>query len=355
MISRIYVTTFILVFMVFGLKGQETETHFTFSGYMDVYYAYDFNEPADGQKQYVTQTARHNEFNLNMGLLKASYDDGKLRANFGLHTGTYPSTNYAAEPVLAQLIHEANFGIRLGENTWIDMGIMGGHFGYENVLSIDNEMYTHALVTEYTPYYQTGIQLTHELTHKLIFRATVINGWQNIFETNDAKSVGIDIDYWINDNLLVSYGNYFGNEGDGGEVIGRKYRFHNNLHASYTAGKLVSTIIFDITRQELINVEDEIGQVIFVTWINGYSITDHWKAGLRYEYVADEDEILFSTLAPGFQTHIITGGINYYPKPNAAIRAELKSYWGEEDIWTSGNEISSSNLMINLGMSLKVN
>ncbi len=69
---------------------------------------------------------RHNELNLNLGLLKLSLNHSKYRANFALQAGTYSNDNYAAEPGLLKNIFEANIGISLTEknNLWLDAGIM---------------------------------------------------------------------------------------------------------------------------------------------------------------------------------------------------------------------------------------
>ena len=54
----------------------------------DLYYAWDFNQPADGQRAYTTQPLRHNELALNLGLLELNYANPDLRAHLGLQTGT---------------------------------------------------------------------------------------------------------------------------------------------------------------------------------------------------------------------------------------------------------------------------
>ena len=340
--------SFILSFGI--IKGQES--NFNFSAYVDAYYAYDFSEPDSQQKQYVTQAARHNEFNINMALVKAAYKADKFRGNLALQTGTYPSINYAAEPTeLAQMINEANVGIRIGENSWIDAGVLGGHFGYEGVFSLDNELYTQALATEYTPYFQTGIQFSTELNESLSFRAVLLNGWQNIYETNDAKSFGMGVDYVVNDKISFSYGNYFGNEGD--DVSGVKFRIHNNTYVSYASDKISSTAIIDITSQERFNSQDN-GTVFFFTWVNKLTLSESWGVGARFEYVSDPDQVLFTTAAPKFQTSSVTSSLNYSPVPNVSFKIEGRLFIGNEEIWRSSERIADNTFMINTGLAIRI-
>ena len=53
---------------------------------------------------------RHNEFNVNLGLLRLAVAHAKYRANVALQTGTYANDNYAAEPGLLKAIFEAKCG-----------------------------------------------------------------------------------------------------------------------------------------------------------------------------------------------------------------------------------------------------
>ena len=354
---KIKVVAYLLLLCHLNVWGQgepeSEEGDFSLSVYGDSYFAWDSNKPIGNQKQYVTQAVRHNEFNINLAAVKVSYDTHQVRSNITIQTGTYPLTNYNEPNALGQLINEANIGVKIGEQSWIDIGVMSGHFGYESAFSLDNELYTQALVTEYTPYYQTGIQFSTMLAKDVALRAVVINGWQNIFETNNAKSFGLAVDYHWNEQFSFGYGNYFGNEGN--DVTGKKYRFHNNLVSRMKLEKFTSTISLDLTAQELLTSSKK-STVLFITWINKFDLTDYLSIGARYEYVEDPDQILFETIAPGFQTNVISASINYHPRENAAFKIELKQYYGEENIWTAGEEpVSNNNFMINAGLAIRIN
>ena len=79
---------------------DSTHTHsLSISGYAEVYYQYDFNKPSDNNRPgFIYSHNRHNEFNLNLGYLKANYTADRVRANLALATGTYMNANYTAEP-----------------------------------------------------------------------------------------------------------------------------------------------------------------------------------------------------------------------------------------------------------------
>ena len=94
--------------------GQKPEI--SYSGYLDIFYAYDFNEPKSNYRQnFFYNHNRHNEFNLNLGLLKVCVRHLKYRANITLQSGTYVIDNYAAEPAILQHIYEGNLGLSLNK------------------------------------------------------------------------------------------------------------------------------------------------------------------------------------------------------------------------------------------------
>jgi hypothetical protein len=57
---------------------------------------------------------RHNEFNVNNGLIRAQLQYGNAYASIAVHAGTYVDDNYASEDI--KLISEAYVGMFLNDN-----------------------------------------------------------------------------------------------------------------------------------------------------------------------------------------------------------------------------------------------
>lgn len=334
--KRFFLISFISIIIISSVSAQGI----SFSYYLDSYYSYDFTEPVGNLRQYVTQAARHNEFNINLALIKASYEDEKFRANLALQTGTYPSVNYAEPTALAQMINEANVGVKIGNSSWIDVGVMGGHFGYESVFTLDNELYTQALATEYTPYYQTGIQYSNQINEEITVRAVILNGWQNIYENNDDKAAGLGVDYQLNDQIMISYGNFVGREPNFGNDI----RFHNNVAASYSQDQLSGALSLDYTIEGQDNV-------LFITLIGKYQLNEKLSVGGRYEFVDDENGVLLGT---NFNSNIITSSLNYHFAENIAFKTEAKLYFGNEPIWNVTNGSRYNNQVLSAGLAIRI-
>jgi len=120
----------------FLAKAQE-EPKIKVTGYLEAYYGYDFNKPADHNRPgFIYSHNRTNEVNLNLGFIKAAYDSGMIRANLAVMAGTYANANLAAEPGVLKNIFEANAGVKLSktENLWIDAGIFSSHIGFESAV-----------------------------------------------------------------------------------------------------------------------------------------------------------------------------------------------------------------------------
>ncbi|MFT6866136.1 MAG: hypothetical protein ACJA08_000965 [Cyclobacteriaceae bacterium] len=346
--ARLHVHFIILLSCFHGIAQ---ENPLKFSTYIDTYYAYDFSHPLDNQRYFVTQYDRHNEFNINHAWIKASYNKDKIRTELALQLGTYPINNYSAEPdQFYRMIHSAKVGYQISQKSWLDFGVMGGHFGYESVLAIDRELLSPALATEYTPYYQTGIQYTLTVSESTEIRAVVLNGWQNMAETNNHKSIGMAIDQKLGENMLLSYGNYYGNERtEGAEDL---LRFHNNLVMSYTPGdKFTLTGIVDYTRQDSLN---QLKEAFFLTAIASNQLMDQFRIAGRYEYVRDGDRLLINAITTPFDIHIVSMVLEFTPQSNVSIKFESKFYSGKNRNFAGSDGSGPSTLVFNAGFAVRL-
>jgi len=136
----------LLLLLCFGtnILSAQTETPaptLAFGGYLEPYYSYDFNNPkADGNRPgFFYSYNRHNEFNVNLGFVKANYAAQRVRANAAIAAGTYMNANYAAEPGVLKNILEMNAGLCLSKNRdlWVDAGIFASHIGFESAIGKD--------------------------------------------------------------------------------------------------------------------------------------------------------------------------------------------------------------------------
>lgn len=344
---------FILIHNVSTLRAQDntSENPLKITTYIDSYYTYDFNKPNTKNRQYTNMASRHNEFNINHAYLLGEYGNNQIRGVLGLQTGTYPTTNYAAEPTeLSKMIYKAYAGVKLSEKIWLDVGMFGGHTGYEAVESLDNEIYSRAIATEYTPYYETGVRVTAELSEKVTLTGVILNGWQNIAETNDSKSFGMNINYIASDALELNYGNYFGDEGN--SFVGSRFRNYHHAYARYQFNdKFHAMLGLDFGNQDLGTQKENF---YFVTFISQYKINEKVSIALRLEQVDDDFQILVATdTNRGFTGQVYTFNINYHISENAMFRVESKLFKTDNNIFTEGDTNESNNEVISTSLAVR--
>ena len=295
-------------------------------GFVDAYYGYDFDYANGNDRQsFLYSHGRQNEFTINQALLGVRYDDGKVRGAVGLHAGTYVSANYAAEDPVLRHVYEAYAGFRPFAKAWLDMGIFGSHIGFESALSKDNWTLTRSVMAENSPYYESGARFTYEVSPKLTLTGLVLNGWQNIRETNQAKALGTQIQWKPSDKILINSSTFYGNEQPTGSAIRRRY-FHN-FYITYAASERTNlALIFDVGKQRGLSSEK------YDTWHAAsvflkQQLADKFSATLRGEYYYAERGVIIRSVMPAAADNDfrVAGGslnLDYLPASNVAFRVE---------------------------------
>ncbi len=334
----------------YSVAGQDStqKKALSFSGYAEIYYLYDFNKPVNGNRpDYIYSHNRHNEFNLNLAFVKASYTTEQVRANLALATGTYMNANYAAEPGVLKNVLEANAGIKIGKKKylWLDAGIFPSHIGFESAVSKDCRTLTRSLSAENSPYFEAGAKLTYTTDNgKWIISAMALNGWQRITRKsgNSQMSWGTQVQYKPSDKILLNYSIFAGS--DSPDSI-RKSRLFNNLYGQFTfSDKAGLTLGFDIGFEETSRQSNT-----FNTWyapvaVVHYAINKKWTIAARAECYRDKEGVIISTSTPnGFQTTGYSLNIDYIPAKNVLVRIEGKTLNSKDAIFIKGAGSSSNN------------
>ena len=172
----------ILILLPFSIFSQEKDSlKIKVSGFLETYYAYDFSSPTtDSKLPFMYNYNRHNEFNVNNGLIRAQLQYGNTYASIAVHAGTYVDDNYASEDI--KLVSEAYVGMYLNDNkkSSIEVGIMPSYIGFESATTATNLTLTRSILAENSPYFMTGIKYNYKPSDKWSFSGLVTNGWQRI-------------------------------------------------------------------------------------------------------------------------------------------------------------------------------
>lgn len=299
------------------LAQDSVKTTTTVNGFVDAYYSYAFSRPPTRERSYTTQPLRHNEFNLNLAMIDVKHQGETFRGRFAFQTGTYVQSNYAVEPTLLKNVLEASVGTRLGENVWIDIGIFPSHIGLEGIVSKDNWTYSRSMLADFSPYFETGISVTAAVSERVSLRGLVLNGWQNIQETNNDKAVGTQLQYKPAGSVLLNWSTFIGNEQP--DSAASRLRFFNDLYAVLTLSEQWSLdVAFDIGFQK-----QTAGNSSYDSWnaaslMVRHTINKQWAITGRVEYFFDGKGVLIPTGTPdNFQT--VGGSLNVDYSPVALL------------------------------------
>ncbi len=323
-------------------KTEAPVNPLTFSGYVEGYYSYDFNKPGNNIRPgFLYNFNRHNEFNLNLGFVKAVYAKDRVRANLSVGVGTYMNANYAAEPGTLKNVYEANAGYKLSakKNLWFDIGVLPSHIGFESAVGKDNWTLTRSILAESTPFFQGGARLSYTSNNgKLLLAGYALNGWQRVtrVDGNSLMSYGTQVYYKASDKVTLNYSTFIGT--DKPDSLRTRRYFHNVYSIFQFTDKIGLTTGFDIgTEQKAKNSNN------YNTWYSPVGIlrftpSAKWAVALRGEYYSDKAGVIVYTGTPnGFKTSSASVNIDYMPQPNVALRIEGRTFNSKDAVFIKGS------------------
>jgi hypothetical protein len=325
-----------------AIAQEEQKPALQFSAYAEVYYAYDFNNPSNNQRPgFMYSFNRHNEINLNMGYLKAFYQQEKLRASLALMAGTYTNANLAAEPGVLQNLFEAYAGVKISskKNLWIDAGIFGSHIGFESAIGKDCWNLTRGILAENSPYYEAGAKITYNSDNeKWMLSGLLLNGWQRIqrVEGNSLPSFGTQLQYKPSDKVLLNYSTFIGTDKPDSA---RLMRYFNNFYGIFTLSDLVGlTLGLDAGWEQADKGSSQMNNWFTPIIVAEFTTSAKTSLALRAEYYQDANGVIIATGTPnGFKTWGFSANFDVNILPNAVWRIEARQFASKDEIFVKGS------------------
>jgi hypothetical protein len=318
------------------------------SGYIETYYTYDFSNPDNHTRpSFVYAFNRHNEINVNIGLIKLAYADEKVRANMALMAGTYANANLAAEPGVLGNIFEANAGLKISakKNIWIDAGVFGSHIGFESAIGKDCWNLTRSILADNSPYYETGAKISYSSNNeKWFLSGLILNGWQRIQRVygNNTPSFGHQLTFKPNSAVTLNSSSFMGS--DTPDSI-RQMRYFHNLYGIFQINKTLGvTVGFDIGAQQKSKGSKQYHCWYSPVVIARFSPSDKWSLSARGEYYSDGNEVIITTGTPnGFQTFGYSLNADFYITNKLVWRIEGRGLGSKDEIFTLQDKPANKN------------
>lgn len=317
---------------------------YSVDGYADFWAVASTTRPADGQRAWSTQPWRTNTMAVNLVTVGLRYADSTKRGRVALQEGTFPQVNYVNADAAWRWIGEATVGVHIGNNTWIDAGIMPSHIGFESARPSANVTLTRSLIADFTPYYEAGVKVSHTTTGGLQFGILVLQGWQQIVDVNDDPAVGTLLSIPISDGVSLQWNTYGGNEAPRG--LPTAIRLHSNLTLQAAVSEsLVMAFLFDATIQRLPTVER--ATMLYGGLQVRHTISNTCSMGYRIEYASDRDGVLFVTnVADGFQTASGSINLDVAIAENVQWRTEARAFSANNPVFPSRDGNKTADLLV---------
>jgi hypothetical protein len=323
------------------------------SGYVDVYYSYNVNRPADminGAPYDLYNFDDATGFNLEAAKITVNHSPDPVGAHvdviFGrtnallrgitlTPAGGTPSSLNSGEVATDFFLEQAYASVAPAKGwhgTEIDFGQFVTSAGDEVIETMSNWSYSHGLLfTDAIPYYHFGLRTSTPFTKTWTAGVQVVNGWNNVLANNGGVTVGVTSSY-----VKPKYtwnANYYTGPGNAGTEKGYKNLADTTLLLTPTA-KFNAYVNYDYGQ----NTTYPVKKAVSLHW-QGLAasargqITGNAAIVGRYEYFYDQ----------GNQTGIkqtlqeFTGTYEYKWPVGLLVRAEYRYDWSNKKIFTYGN------------------
>jgi len=312
------------------VEDKSHESSVEIGAYLSSYYAfYSEDNKADFVK-HATMAARNQQFGLNMAMISMKYQSQKFRSNVSLHYGDIAESTW---PQKFNMIQEANAGVELFKNMWLDAGIFRSHIGLESTQPRENITSSMSLANVYEPYFFSGAKLTYIINPNLNIQVQSFNSFNSIVETNKNKLFGSSIVFAPTQYLTLTYNFITGDETIDSVKL-KHQRYYHNFYLNYQKNKWTAGAEFNYGRQ---NNNKLITENNFKTAAmnSALVVLKHQTLNRlafygRVEWFSDKDEILCIGSKMGLYTWGATAGIEYKPFKSVALSLETRQLQSEK-------------------------
>lgn len=313
----------------------------SFSGFVDTYYGYNFNQPQSRTNTLRSFDGPSNQFALNM--IELNFDkppdaaNSRLGYHVGLGFGQAMNVVNSSDPAglgFAQYLKEAylSYLAPVGKGLQVDVGKFVTPHGAEVIETKDNYNYSRGLLFSYAiPYYHYGLRAKYSFNDKYSVTGFVVNGWNNIYDNNTGKTYGVTFGWNPTKKVSISQGYMFGPETGGTNASWRQL---SDTVVTYSpTSRLTTSLNFDYGRGDRLT---GIPTPVFWTGIAGYvkyAFNDLYAVATRYEYYNDHDG--FTTGTPQHLSEF-TGTFQRIIGHNLITRLEFRRDFSNRPVFTKG-------------------
>jgi len=250
-----------------GVNEDSTKSgKLTISGYVDVYYQYNLNNPTPNPGLTFTENpgrifdVKNNQFSLGLAQTKFAYTTDRSEVVVDLTYG--PNSvlgNFGNTTSNDLMIKQAYLSYMFTDKLNVTIGQFGTHVGYELIDAPLNYNYSLSYLFGNGPFYHTGAKASYAFSESFGLMAGVVNGWDEMLDFNGTKSAIAQLYFAPKDGFNI-YVNYIG----GNEKNGYSFPTLGTPGSPISTTAKTVSHLFDLTTT--------------------YQLTDEFKLGLNAAY-----------------------------------------------------------------------
>ena len=314
------------------------------SGFLDLYYSQNFNNPAVKANKYRNFDVTSNQFSLGLAEIvfqKPAEPIGfRIDLDFGpttdlIHTDASGKTNEAEKHLQQAYLTTV---IPVGNGLTVNAGKMVTHMGAEVIESQLNINYSRSLLFAYAiPYYHVGICASYPFATNFTATGYLYNGWNSNFDNidnNTEKTYGLSLSWLPKDNFQI-IGNWIGGA-EQATTNNKKHVFDGIIN--YTASdKLLFTLNADYGFER--QVSDDLAIWKGIAAIGKYSISDSKAIAVRAEVFSDPTGYATGAVQD-LKEITVTYELKYLS--NLLLRLEYRRDWSTIEIFDNADGVTDT-------------
>ncbi len=268
----------------------------TLSGFVDLNYGFNFNQPTNRTTGLRSFDAPANQFALNLVELVVD-KPAETASRFGYHValgfGNAMNTVNASDPGglgFAQYLKEAylSYMVPVGSGLTLDFGKFVTPAGAEVIEGKDDWNYSRGLLFSWAiPYYHFGARAKYTFNSKYALTGYLVNGWNNVLDNNTGKTLGVSF-AWTPTKKFGITQNYMA--GPEGTNTNSHWRQLSDTVVTFTPTARLSLMLnYDYGRGDYLPFG---AQPVFWTGVGGYAryaFNPKYAIATRYEYYDDHN------------------------------------------------------------------
>lgn len=287
-------------------------TNLTVKGSIDLYYTANLNRPPpvtkvptasanQAQNTYRVFDVYHDSIQLSYAHLYIQKPAEPVGVTVDLAYGPAMQTVSGTLTDAGQTgLKQAVVSYKFESGLLLEAGRFVTHIGYEVIEAQDNWNYSRGLLFGYfDPFWHQGVKVTYPFRDDVSVTGLLVNGWNNSYEFNGNKNVGLQITWMVAENTSACFNVLTGQEPAApGQVGGERKSIYDFVGTFKASEDLTLALNIDhLTYAAPAGAQAATGVAVYAK----YEFGDGWAVSPRAEYVDDKDNLAFGGSFAGGQ------------------------------------------------------